>query len=459
MVRALVRVGWCLVALAACGDGAPLETSAQRKDSLFNAFADDFETGTVLTSDAPAGKWDARFVANGANAIVASAAAAHRGGFGLRVTDGRNTGGGGPEVNVYRDFPASGGDFHARFWVRLATTNGLGGAWHLEHRQASTNYLVQLSSNVATNQVTMMGDTATGTTADPTQLGFMDGGWHLVEVATLGVGTTTGTRRLWVDGALRSSGAANYQGFTISGENLGEPNSDDRRFVGAIDYDDYRSGGAPFASHFGIAASPEIQRGTCTPVTVSLRDSASNAPAPAPYLVAANVTVSGPGTVYSASDCTNPVTSVPIPLSATQASVYFGSLTAGVGTLTVSHLDFLSATVLIGIDAGPPDAGAADAGAPDAGPPDAGPQDAGVPDAGPPDAGAPDSGAFDAGVSDAGPSDGGPVPPDAGSNDGGSMGSDGGVRAPLHLQVACGCGASGGLMPLGLALLLRRRRR
>src|SRR5688572_19784447 len=103
--------GMLLLAWAATASAVPL-------------FADDFESGNILTTDVPPGRWDdVIWVLPSDAGVIASAA--HRGAGGLRYVDNRSITGAGPGTTVEKDFGApAGGDFYARAWIRVNYLDG-----------------------------------------------------------------------------------------------------------------------------------------------------------------------------------------------------------------------------------------------------------------------------------------------------------------------------------------------
>jgi len=87
-------------------------------------FADDFESGTLLTTATPAGHWDSDSTVAGTTASV-SAQAAHRGADSLRIGDADSSLAGGDEAGLQENFPVTTGDIYGRFWMRLTAISSL----------------------------------------------------------------------------------------------------------------------------------------------------------------------------------------------------------------------------------------------------------------------------------------------------------------------------------------------
>jgi MYXO-CTERM domain-containing protein len=399
-------------------------------------FADDFESGQVFTSDG--GAWDSyEQPPRQGVAIAASAAAAHRGAFGLRVTDTDPSDGGGAGTAVQRTFSAGvTGTLYLRFWMRVTpdasagdgtfffagfqgVSSGIGGS-----DSASTFSIINDGFDSANNYFRYPAGTMSTST------------WHLIEL-TLDSSAATSTDQLRIDGVtVLWSPPIDRSGFSATGVRVGEGYADRHDFVGTLDFDDYRSSATPMASALSLAiANPRPTAGDCVPLTVDLLDFDGGA-APAPYVFLAAMSADA-GTFHGDLTCSSVTvmtTATFVAGAAQSRPIWFRPLTAGTVELFAAYADFLPAALTVtvdALDAGPrPDAGA-----------DAGAVDAGAPDAGAPDGGSIDAGPTDAGVTDAGEADAGTGPPQT------SGCQCGEAQAPPLLLLAA------------LAALVRRRRR
>lgn len=111
------------------------ETTPQSHTVLPLQFAEDFESGTLLKSAAPAGCWDEAESAATLHTMAVSAAAAHRGANGLRVVDARDTTSAGMGHFVSRHV-YNGPARYIRSWIRIESSNKLG---QLKHSSAWTS--------------------------------------------------------------------------------------------------------------------------------------------------------------------------------------------------------------------------------------------------------------------------------------------------------------------------------
>lgn len=360
------------------------------------SFEDDGETGGVLKTDSPAGRWDWRGTLSGSS-FLSSTAAAHRGLRGFRADDA--TTGSTPDyqtyINTTLSTPAT-SQFHYRFWMRISTSNGIGSGLVGSVRSAVQD-LVNLEYDATDGSLTVggfndgpnwVGGPATGT--------LNVGSWHLVEFSVRGVGTTSGTKEVYIDG---------IQVFLLSGIDwsswdvrrifLGEFWSNSPAFEGRIDYDDIRAATTEHASSIAVGLPGAAVESTCVEVTLTMKSS-NGLVQNAPYAFPAELAAAGAGgSFYSDAACQVPVITAPFAAGTSTASVYFKGAAAGTATVIASFVDFLPGSAPItltlaqdaGVDAGAD--GGSDAGGDNPGVPDGGATDAGfAPDAGTkPDAG------------------------------------------------------------------------
>ncbi len=404
-------------------------------------FADDFETGTLLTSEVPAGRWASLDDATPQEQLRSSAAAAHRGAFGARVTDAI-TGADNLSVHLYHPEPARTGPYYVRMWVRMVSTNNFNVYLATTHSPASNNCSHELEFSAVQGRLNSAG-WALGVYSSDATTTALGTAWHLIEWGMTGIGTATTRRRAWVDGALQADSTVNTTGASIGELMLGEYWGD-TAWQGTIDYDDFRASTVPPASHFSLTTAASVEAEACVTVTLSLRDSVSNALSPAPYAVVASADVTGAVDTFLDGACLTQGATWSLPAGQSTGTFSYrprapGSITAG-----AAHADFLPLTPLAVTVTAKPNGAVCSAGPACA----SGACIGGI--CAPPDAGAPaDAGLDDAGSADAGPDDAGA--PDA------SAGDAGAALAPLVLPVGCSCGTAPTplLLALGLLLLVR----
>ncbi len=422
----------------------------------------DFETGTLLTSEMPAGFADSLTVDNGANTLVASPAAAHRGGFGLRMHDGSNANGTRAEGTVTAGGAKVSPHYAVRFWFRFGATLPMGTnlnpfTIYSSPPQQLGIASVYLLGQGASTPVDLGGVNAADvfSSARATQP-LTPGTWALLELELTNLGRIDGIRTLRINGAqVATVSGIDWRGVDADRLEVGESDTNDGTFVGDLDFDDVRADRADNASTLRIVAPATANAQACTAASIEL-EASTGLPAPAPYPVTSSLALTGAvdAGFYAESTCMVTTSLGLIGTGATSTVVWVRGAQPGIVQLMASHPDFLSATTSLTL-VDPPDAAGLDAGGLDAGGFDA----AGF-DAGGFDAGAPDANGFDSGV---GTFDGGGV--DGGRSDSGTAGgpSDGGsVLLPTELRVQCGCASAEGWSLVAfvvLASLWRRRAR
>ncbi|WP_157774873.1 LamG-like jellyroll fold domain-containing protein [Melittangium boletus] len=324
-------------------------------------FSDDFETGTLRTSDTPAGRWDDA-AATSPNTLASGAAGAHRGRYGLTVTDRTSNPGSLASASVEPGAPLS-SEFHVRTWLRLRAVSASGSVVAVQALPALVE-LRLLAPEPTWELAVRNGSGRTYVSLHGSRVEAER--WYLVEFSARGLGTTAGEARLWVDGVEQGvlSGrdwrdAANVLDRLV----VGEPWSDTGTFVGSLDFDDVRVSTSPMASRLGLQRPQDTGASSgCIPMDVSLRDSATGAPAPAPYETeVALSTVAGAGGFHADAACGTPSGRALLAAGTSERRVYFRpGGTAGTARVEASHPDFLSATLAVEHEGMPDDAPDAD---------------------------------------------------------------------------------------------------
>jgi hypothetical protein len=405
-------------------------------------FEDDFESGTLLQSEAPPGKWSTMVtntIGNGQQ-LFSSEDAGFASRYGLRLVDTFDAGTGiGNGRFVRRPAPEVFGNVYLRYRVRLQNFSGSGGPFPIQlHTSVGTIAEMALTGSPAVARLNCA-DTV-GFRMCPTTGAFSPDTWHVVQLGLEGLGTPTGRCSLRVDDQQICEQPMQWTGRGVT-DILAGSGALDRSWDGVMDVDQVLmvQGSAP-ATRLSLSGPAGVDAGECVVYRVSaLNDFDGGLAVPARPT---QVSLVAPGliTAWPSISCAGDA-GVPLLLDGGQldVGVVFGgpSRTAVLEALDLTqHL--LPDTLDVGI-AAPPDAGAPDAGILDAGSPDAGSLDAG-----PPDAGEADAGEADAGLQDAGP--------DAGSTDAGA--------GPATLSVGCGCsGTSGTPLFFLLAVLLANFKR
>jgi len=313
--------------------------------------ADDVESGQVLA--ASGGQWSQSNSALSCS-IAASPAAAHRGSFGLRVTDGDGQAGGGAQADAeYLSAPV-GPDLYFRTWFRYSGSNQQGDA---QLAAVGNGPLASMSLALPAATLNAAGTASDGGVSGETGTAAVgEGSWHLLELYANNVGFTSGTRRTFVDGQLNTSvSGLDWSGLGADVIAAGEPLASDRRLTGTLDFDDLRASTASPASHFLVQAPVTAALNACTPVTLSLRDSGANALVESPYDFSAALQLKGlPGTLYSDPGCSAPITSVVFPAGTRTVTVYVAPAAVGGGVLTASYADFIDGSDSFSVVTGQP---------------------------------------------------------------------------------------------------------
>lgn len=324
-------------------------------------FSDDFETGTLLASDSPAGRWD-NAIAKSPNTLSSGVAGAHRGQYGLTASDRNGSSGGTFHASTYATLSSQAPDFFIRTWLRVRSIGTLGSVVAIqalpatvELRLAAPGFSWELAARQGASQAYV---SVHGSPVEAER-------WHLVEISARGLKSLAGEARLWVDGVEqgvlsgRDWSGSDYHLETLQ---VGEPWSDTGAFTGFIDFDDLRVGDAPMASRLELREPEDAGDSPgCIAVDVSLRTSGTRALAPAPYDVAVSLasTVGGASGFHADAACRTPLPPVLLPAGASERRVYFhAGDTWTQATLNASHPDFLPTALAVEGGGALPDVGA-----------------------------------------------------------------------------------------------------
>jgi hypothetical protein len=327
-----------------------LRTQLISNDSL----VDDMESGTLTLTDLPPGRWNAIHQGGTTDRMMRpDPAAAHRGAWGARFVATMP----GPNTAYVAAFTGPiAPQFYARCWLRPTLMGGAPNV-NLVNIGANGSALIDVNLRGASFESLFVGgfDRFGVYWHDGTDAGMSLETWHLAEFALNGLSTTSGRRRVWVDGALvHDRPSIDYQGVTAYSFEVGLPyqNVGQDSFVGALDLDDCRSSHLPLAERLEVDLAGPLVAGACASAEVTLVDP-EGAPAIAPYLVDAGLDVTGvSGGFFDDARCSRPVTSVGIRPTLSQQQVFFQATSVGVASISASHRDFLNATTSVFVDAG-----------------------------------------------------------------------------------------------------------
>jgi len=322
-------------------------------------FSDDFETGALWVGDG--GQWDTVRTFFPATTLRTAPAAGHRGNLGLRVVDGNGSdAGNSEEAWLIRQLPGFGADLWLRYWVRQSF-QGIGSVQinhvDLDPTGGADRCTSGTAFRLSSGGLQLGGYGAAGSMLPllitPADAGLAGGTWHLLEMATTGVGTADGGRALWLDG--RFVGGAYGLDFTTCGvrsvsmgENFAVPSSS----TGTLDFDDVAVSAAPNATWLSASVAGPVIAGECAVVEVRL-EGVTRLPAPAAYDVA--VALPGAGAqLFADPACTVPATGLTVAAGDSRATAGMIISEPGDYVLAPLHLDLLSTTFPVKVMPGAP---------------------------------------------------------------------------------------------------------
>jgi hypothetical protein len=333
-----------------------------------HGFHDDFESGGLLYTDVPEGRWNS-LTAFPNVAGATTAAAAHTGSLGMRLTDNDPTAG--PHNSTEYDYvmqPISGTGY-ARGWVRLVSDSGVGEVevFTLEASGGNQPPLVGLDVTLPGWALALDGEDVSGDCSTTTSA-TVDAGWHLVELEVTGTGGADAGYRAWVDRHLIVSRRCDWStaAWGLGALTVGEPWTQDGRYTGAVDFDDVAVSTVPPPSTLEVGCAPIIELGTCVPATLTLYDSPSHALAAAQLPVVAHV-AAGSTALQTFSDalCMVPAVDVVVPEGASSNTFYVRGTATGAAVVGARDDDLFTvaaAVTVIGSDAGGSTGGSGDGG-------------------------------------------------------------------------------------------------
>ncbi|MGQ0506703.1 MAG: hypothetical protein ACT4TC_15430 [Myxococcaceae bacterium] len=325
-------------AFACVGLLALVSRPAQAQTVLF---FDDYESGTFRTSDAPPGKWDNVENATATATATLSAAAAHRGTFGVRFAK-TGPGASSPSVALVHAHVSRTGSQYGRAWVRLVqtSTDNFFLTWFFGAGYSCSGEIELNGSATRLNSNGWASSVYAGVEA-PVPL--MVGSWFLLEWGLTGIGTSNGRRQAWINGVLGADlGGLNFSGADVNQLKVGFPWSD-LPTLATVDFDDVRVSSSPPVSGVALTVASAAAAEQCVPVTVTLRDS-SGVAALAPYslLLAAQVT-GVTASLFTDGNCGAPGNTWTVPAGQNQGNFSFRPGSNGDAQIIASHPDLLGA--------------------------------------------------------------------------------------------------------------------
>ncbi len=276
-----------------------------------DALTCDVETGKRLDTELPPGCFNTVIEPYLQSSIMASASAAHRGNFGLRLIDGESSMGNAADTALFDDAAPVFGDFFARTWVRLVASNGAGSPIIAQLTNGTGQSPALIDIKVRSNLNLAMGGFGAdgGYSEVGADAGLQLGSWQLLELSITGAGTSDGGRSLWLDGQLLlEQRSVDFSGTRLSVSRLavGEPYADDRRWLGTLDFDDVRSAGVPLASRLEVQGPPGGFVGECLALEVQQRAGIGGGLAVTGEPVPVTVDAGGATALFVDSSCTVP---------------------------------------------------------------------------------------------------------------------------------------------------------
>jgi hypothetical protein len=271
---------------------------------------------------------------------------AHRGAGGARIVDNNSRTDAGDNEEAWLVHPVSGfrSALYLRYWVRQSFSGV--GSIEIDYVHLNPDGGIRGSSGtgfqVPSGALQVGGYARTGLfRITPIDAGLVRGQWHLVELATTGIGTTDGGRLLFLDG--QSAGGItglDFTTFDADAISIGENYSSPVSTTGALDFDDVAVSSAPNATWLSLSVQALADARACVPVDVALSD-VNGAPARAPYDVVTSIAGAG-ATPFLDDRCVNEAAGVTVPRGSSSAVGWVSVPAAGDYVLTALHRDFLS---------------------------------------------------------------------------------------------------------------------
>ena len=322
-----------------------------------DALTCDVETGTTLDTAVPHGCFNTAITPYPQSTMAASASAAHRGNFGLRLIDGEAGTGNAADTSLFDDGAPLFGEFHARTWVRIVSTNQLGQPIIAQVSNGTGIAPSLVDVKVRSNLDLLLGgfESDAGYSEAAADAGLQVGVWHLLQLSLTGVGSADGGRSLWLDGVEVAQQRVDFSGtrLPVGRLALGEPYADDRRWLGTIDFDDVRTAGVPLATGFSVRLPGDGGFvGECLPLEVSLRARFGGRPATTGEALQVTLDAGALGELFEDSACALQVASGVMPAGTSSVTLSFRA-SAPAPSVLATHPDFLPGSSTLDVIAPP----------------------------------------------------------------------------------------------------------
>jgi hypothetical protein len=319
---------------------------------------DSFESAPLV----PGGGW-ASLASAPQQTLALSAAAAKSGMAGIRLTDSNgSTGGGNGAALTTATQAMSASSVFARAWFRLNSSNSLGSfdIFQILSTQPGQASICDVTLNAVTSRLVIAGTavpdvvTVTPTTGQVAA----DGTWHLVECGLKGIGTNAAQRLAFLDGVkIADVSNLNLTGVSANEVQLGQPYSEDRRYIGNYDLDAFESATELVASRLVLTPGSQVaDTGGCVSVDASLVNSEGTLVA-ATVDASLSIALSNQAAAFSERNCQTPITQATLPASRSQVGFWVRSNQAGTVRIDVDSDDFVKAQAAVIFNAVPDDAG------------------------------------------------------------------------------------------------------
>jgi hypothetical protein len=308
-------------------------------------FADDFESGTLLLGDAPAGRWT-NVYPPGPSTLVLSLVDGHQSERAFRLSDVTEATGEGSELHLYTEFPPRMGDLYVRLWMRVSNSNGKGVAALPEvyGTLLAKGTLLAVMFDGAAHELGVVGYDGLGIFREGPERARLADGWHQLAFSTVGLGTQGGVRSLLVDGSLVvAQSGIDWRGAQIDRLLIGEPFANDRSITGNFDFDDVRASSSPLALRWELATGAAPRQGQCAAATIRAVDATSFGRAESTPLTA-SLSSSGAQTGFFAdAACLEPSAKVTLPAGYLARVLFFRTAAPGAVTLRIDGAGLMAA--------------------------------------------------------------------------------------------------------------------
>jgi PKD repeat protein len=302
-------------------------------------FADDLDTNTA--------KWD-RINSGGSATAGINTSTKRRGAAAYSVAETSATTG--LMGQLATSLPPASPTVHVRLWMARTGTSNTSTGQRFNFLMVRTSAMTEATDLAAVGQqssgfilAVRLGGRGVSTVTTHGDGILTIGNWHLYELRISGIGTASGERTLFFDGAQIATQSVDFSGVQPSEVAVGLTVVNGGDYSVAID--DVRISATAMASKLVIApTSPgPFGVGPCVPANVQLVSSSGGAAA-APYAFGAVLADTGAaGSFFSNAACTTATSTAAFATGATTSStVYFKATAAGDSTWSATYPDFIS---------------------------------------------------------------------------------------------------------------------